>query len=219
MQKVASVLAAALITLPLAGLPAWGAACPTSTSVTPGTTVTFNGTDTFCSIDGLTFSNVLISVTNGSIGGTPTLHPLTIGDEIGLQLSYLAGVGTNTDFTWDMTVSGNLIGDAFALLTGAPPATLSEDVTANGNPSPPGVLAHIALSLPGTPSQTVTFTPQSQLVAIKDQFTGAAGEASSLFNGFSSVPGPIAGAGLPGLIAGCGALLGLARRRRRQQVA
>ena len=36
---------------------------------------------------------------------------------------------------------------------------------------------------------------------------------------FSAVPGPIAGAGIPGLIAGCFGLLGLARRRRRQQLA
>jgi hypothetical protein len=36
---------------------------------------------------------------------------------------------------------------------------------------------------------------------------------------FSQVPGPIVGAGVPGLIAACGALLALVRRRRRQFVA
>jgi hypothetical protein len=33
------------------------------------------------------------------------------------------------------------------------------------------------------------------------------------------VPGPIVGAGLPGLLAACGALFALARRRRQQRVA
>jgi hypothetical protein len=54
---------------------------------------------------------------------------------------------------------------------------------------------------------------------VKDQMTFAGGQASSLFNGFSLVPAPIVGAGLPGSVAACGELLALARRRRRHEVA
>jgi len=35
----------------------------------------------------------------------------------------------------------------------------------------------------------------------------------------AAVPGPVVGAGLPGVVAACGGLLALARRRRRQQTA
>ena len=35
-------------------------------------------------------------------------------------------------------------------------------------------------------------------------------------NPLAAVPGPIAGAGIPGLIAACGMLIGLAKRRRQR---
>jgi hypothetical protein len=228
MRKATSVVgvAAALITTALIGSPAWGAPCAATSLAgqTTGNPITFNltggGTATSCSVDGITFSNMTLTVNNGSIGTNPNLLPTTIGNEFGFQLNYAAGgsATTTTDFTWSFTVTAisGFLNDAFAQLTGTPPATLTENITSNGNPTPPTTLASIQLSLPGVTSQTVFYTPQTSLMAIKDQFTGINGSTSSLINAFSLVPGPIVGAGLPGLVAAFGGLLALGRRRRRQ---
>jgi len=221
MVKVRSLVgvAAALIATPLLGLPAWGAACVT------GSVASYEALgSTGCTVDGKLFFNIDVEVTTGG-GGTVDLGnfiPFTSADglEHGLSLTYNAiapVAGARADVAWTynvVAIDGQLINDAFLALsgqtTGAGVVQVNETLS-NG----------VVLSLTGAGSTTAFFTPIAGLSVFKDQvdFVGPAGgsaTSSILTNAFSQVPGPIAGAGLPGLMAACAGLLGLARRRRRQ---
>jgi hypothetical protein len=175
-----------------------------------------------CSVGSVTFSSISVGTTVSGSGSVTlgNITPFTTGGEFGLSLNYSANTGSTpgsaADVAWIYNVASvpNLT-DAFLSyggnVTGTGTATVSE-VLSNG--------VTLALNAPG--SITQTFTPIASLGVIKDQndFSGSAGSATTsiLQNAFSAVPAPLAGAGLPGLVAACGGLLALARRRRQKQV-
>jgi hypothetical protein len=222
MRKVSSVVGvvAALITTPLLGLPARGADCPVMGDLSVYTAAGFS-----CSVGPMTFSNIVVAPTivDGS-GVLSFLHitPYSQNGEFGLQLNFFASTGPSAgganqghvDFIWSFDVTGvPAIGDAFlgfvAFQSGTGVVAVSE-LLSNG----------VTLEVAGTGSDFETFSPITSLHVTKDTFSlsGLDGfsSASSLINAFS-VPGPIAGAGLPGLLAACGGLLALARRRRQKR--
>ena len=219
MVKVRSLVgvAAGLIAIPLMGSPAWAAACVQA----PVSVYTGGGTGSFsCNVGPVTFSNIFVTTTTSN-GGQVTLTdfiPVIFGNEFGLSLGFsaLANLpGATADIKWEYNVSGvPAINDAFLLFAGntegSGRATISETLS-NG----------VVLSLNQPGSTFAVFDPVSALHVLKDQIdfvgtTAGFATTSGMANLFSIVPGPLAGAGLPGLVAACGGLIALARRRRQR---
>lgn len=173
-----------------------------------------------CSVGGVTFSNISVSVNQGN-ATFGSITPVTFSnngtEEFGLLLNFTqsATATSPADFGLSFNASGNLLDDTFTALDGSPGSQLSENLAGTD-------AAQIFVN--GGGMQSESFTPVSSLLAVLDNFNGVSSESSAILTAFSlnSEP-PVSATPLPGALplfaTGLVGFWGWTRRRKAQQAA
>ena len=203
--------AAALITTSFLGAPDMAAAVPCATTLDVAMVSGFTCTVGNLTFSGFTYSQDGFNGMNGrsntpasSVGVGPAIT--TEGPGVGFNAFWQNTGTTSSDAVISFTVTAptpSITGFALLLDGVVGPvldvASLSNSVTLSSTDN----VEHFSAS----------FAPVASLFVTDDIGVNPGGTISSVEKQF--VPGPIVGAGLPGLVAACGGLLALARRRRK----
>jgi hypothetical protein len=220
MRRVSSVVgvAAALITTSFIVAPDMAAAATCGSTTLD---VWINTPSFSCTVGDKTFSNFSYAQDgfNGTLGRS-NVPATSVG--VGPSVLTTAGPGLQFNANWqntgttsadavigfDVTAPANTpIADFHLLLNGLVGSVLD---VATLNP------IGVTLSSSDNLEHAISFAPVTFLHVTDDIGVNPGGSVSILDKQFSEIPGPVVGAGLPGLVMACGGLLGLARRRRRR---